>query len=451
MFVARLAGTSVFDPIGDQVGRVRDVVVLMRTNRPPRAVGLVVEVPGRRRVFLPLTRVTSISPGQVISTGLVNMRRFEQRAMESLVLGELLDRRVRFTDGSGEATVEDVAITRQRTGDWLVDQLFVRRRPERVPPLSLRRRGSTLTVPVDDVTGLARTDVDQGAARLLEAYENMRAADLADALHELAPARRVEVARALDDERLADVLEEMPEDDQAAILTSLDADRAADVLEAMEPDDAADLLSELPDAQADDLLALMEPEEAADVRRLLEYGEDTAGGLMTTEPVVLGADDTIAMALAQLRRKELPPALAAMVFVVRPPMETPTGRFLGVAHFQRLLREPPHASVASVLDADSQWWLTPEAPLGRVTRLMAAYDFLALPVLDPERRLLGVVTVDDVLDHMLPDDWRESDDEGLGGEPGDTSRADAEAGRAGPGRGAMTRSREGDDGRASHG
>ncbi|GAA1851707.1 magnesium transporter MgtE N-terminal domain-containing protein [Myceligenerans crystallogenes] len=439
VFVARLAGTAVFDPIGDQVGRVRDVVVLMRANRPPRAVGLVVEVPGRRRVFLPLTRVTSIAPGQVISTGLVNMRRFEQRAMESLALGELLDRRVQLADGSGEATVEDVAITRQRTGDWLVDQLFVRRRPERVAALSLRRKGPTLTVAADAVTGLARRNVDQGAARLLEAYENMRAADLADALHDLGPDRRVEVARALDDERLADVLEEMPEDDQVAIVTKLDVDRAADVLEAMEPDDAADLLHALPQAQADDLLALMEPEDAADVRRLLEYGEDTAGGLMTTEPVILGADDTIAMALAQVRRKELPPALASMVFVVRPPTETPTGRFLGVAHFQRLLREPPHAAVASVLDADSRWWLSADAPIGRVTRLLAAYDFLALPVLDPEQRLLGVVTVDDVLDHILPDDWRESHDErvttadGVGPDHGgpDGAGGDGTGGRGG--------------------
>lgn len=413
VFVARLAGTTVFDPIGDQVGRVRDVVVLMRQKRPPRAVGLVVEVPGRRRVFLPLTRVTSIAPGQVISTGLVNLRRFEQRALESMVLGELLDRRVQLTDGSGEATVEDVAITQQRTGDWLVDQLFVRRRPERVNALSLRRKGSTLTVPVDGVTGLARSGVGQGAARLLEAYENMRAADLADALHELGAERRLEVAHALDDERLADVLEEMSEEDQVEILTKLDRDRAADVLEAMEPDDAADLLSELPDAQANALLKLMEPEDAEDVRRLLAYGEDTAGGLMTTEPVILGADATIAMALAQVRRKELPPALATMVFVVRPPLETPTGRFIGVAHFQRLLREPPHAAVASVLDTDSHWWLTPDAPVGRVTRLLAAYDLLALPVLDPAQRLLGVVTVDDVLDHILPDDWRESHHEGL--------------------------------------
>ncbi|WP_125776907.1 magnesium transporter MgtE N-terminal domain-containing protein [Antribacter gilvus] len=412
VFVARLAGTPVFDPIGDQVGRVRDVVVLLRAKGAPRAVGLVVEVPGRRRVFLPLTRVTTIDSGQVISTGLVNLRRFEQRATERMVLGELLDRTVTFVDGSGDATVEDVSIEKQRTGDWLVDQLFVRRRPARVTTLSLRRRGPTLTVSVDAVTGLASPTEVQGAARLLEAYVDMRPADLADVLHELGGTRQLEVATALDDERLADVLEELPSDDQVAILSGLDRGRAADVLEAMQPDDAADLLHELTDEQSAQLLELMEPEEARDVRRLLEYEDYTAGGLMTTEPVILGPETTIATALAQIRRQDLTPALASMVFVSRPPLETPTGRFLGVAHFQRLLREPPHASVGSVLDTDTEW-LTPDATLGRVTRLLAAYNLLAMPVLDPEKRLLGAVSVDDVLDHMLPEDWRESHDERL--------------------------------------
>lgn len=427
VFVARLAGTVVFDPIGDQVGRVRDVVVLVRAKGAPRAVGLVVEVPGRRRVFLPLTRVTSIDSGQVISTGLVNLRRFEQRAMESMVLGELLDRQVQLKDGSGEVTIEDVSIARQRTGDWLVDQLFVRRRPDRG---SVRfRRGSTMTIPVDAVQDLTARSAEQGAARLLEAYEDMRAADLADVVQELGAARRLEVAEALTDERLADVLEELPEDAQVSILTSLDRDRAADVLEVMEPDDAADLLNELPEELTVQLLNLMEPEEAADVRRLLEYAEDTAGGLMTTEPVILGADDTIATALAAIRRAELPPALASMVFVVRPPLETPTGRFIGVAHFQRLLREPPHAAVASVLDAETEW-ITHEASVGQVTRLLAAYDLLALPVLDTQRRLLGVVTVDDVLDHILPDDWRVGDDD----EHLEPIAQAVPSGRRGPGR-----------------
>ena len=131
---------------------------------------------------------------------------------------------------------------------------------------------------------------------------------------------------------------------------------------------------------------------------------------MTTEPVILGPETTITTALAQIRRQDLPPALAALVFVVRPPLETPTGRFLGVVHFQKLLREPPHVSVGSVLDSDIEW-VRPDAPLGRVTRLLAAYDLLALPVLDGEKRLLGAISVDDVLDHMLPDDWRETDDD----------------------------------------
>lgn len=408
VFVARLAGTNVVDPIGDVVGRVRDVVVVLRTTVAPRVVGLVVEVPGRRRVFLPITRVTGVVPGQVITTGLLNIRRFEQRAAETLVIGDLFERRVELRDGSGEAIVEDVAISRQRTGDWIVTQLFVRRT---VPSRSglLRRRGETLLVDVDDVVSLAASAEVQGAAMLLANYDDLKPADLADVLHELAEARRTEVAAALDNERLADVLEELPEDDRVAILSELDVDRAADILEAMQPDDAADLLGELPDAQATELLARMEPEDARDVRRLLAYAEDTAGGLMTTEPVILGPEAPIALGLAHVRRQDLAPALASMVFVVRQPLETPTGRFLGVVHTQRMLREPPHQPLGSILDDDIDA-LPPEAPLLQVTRLMATYNLLALPVVDAERRLIGAISVDDVLDHMLPTDWRESDE-----------------------------------------
>jgi len=407
VYVARLAGTQVFDPIGDQVGRVRDVVVLIRPRGAPRAVGLVVEVPGRRRVFLPLTRVTSIEPGQVISTGLVNMRRFEQRPAETLVIGELLERQVELRDGSGSATIEDVAIEGTRTGDWEVTRLFVRHAASK-GALGLRRRGETFLVGVDEVTGIAGSGADQGATLLLAAYEELKPADLADVLHELGSVRQLEVARALDDERLADVLEELPEDDQVSILSSLEVSRAADVLEAMQPDDAADLLHGLSETQASTLLGLMEPDEAKDVRRLLAYAEGTAGGMMTTEPVVLGPETAIATALAHIRRADLPPALASMVFVVRPPLETPTGRFLGIVHFQKLLREPPHESIGSILDADIET-VTAEATLAQVTRLLATYNLLALPVVDAERRLIGVVSIDDVLDHMLPEDWRGSD------------------------------------------
>ncbi|MEV3989289.1 CBS domain-containing protein [Streptomyces sp. NPDC049837] len=406
IFVSHLAGVPVFDPNGDQVGRVRDLVAMLRVGRrPPRLLGLVVEVIGRRRIFLPMTRVTGIESGQVITTGVLNVRRFEQRPTERLVLGELLDRRVRLVEDGSEVTVLDVAIQQlPARRDWEIDKVFVRRGGGG----ALRRKGETLTVEWSAVTGFSLEEHGQGAESLVATFERMRPADLANALHHLTPKRRAEVAAALDDDRLADVLEELPEDDQVEILGKLKEERAADVLEAMDPDDAADLLSELPEEEKERLLTLMRPDDAADVRRLMSYEERTAGGLMTTEPIVLRPDATVADALARVRQQDLSPALAAQVYVCRPPDETPTGKFLGTVHFQRLLRDPPFTLVSAVVDTDLEP-LTPETPLSAVTQHLAAYNLVAAPVVDESGSLLGAVTVDDVLDHLLPEDWREAE------------------------------------------
>ncbi|MGC5615634.1 magnesium transporter MgtE N-terminal domain-containing protein [Georgenia sp. Z1491] len=404
VYVARLAGTAVFDPIGDQVGRVRDVVLLTRVRAAPRAVGLVVEVPGRRRIFVPLTRVTAIEPGAVITTGLLNLRRFQPRAAERQVVGELLDRRVTLADGSGEATVLDLAIEQQRNRDWLVTKVFVRRHR----PRATFQRGETLVVGIEGITDLTGATLSQGTESLLAQLTDLKPADVGDVLHDLPDHRRLEVAAQLPDERLADVLEEMGEDDRVHIVSGLDLERAADVLDVMQPDDAADLMSELPESTAAALLERMEPDEAEDVRRLLAYDEHTAGGLMTTEPVILPPEATVATLLAHARRRDVPAALGALVFVVRPPLETPTGRLLGVVHLQRALREPPVTAVGTLLDTDIDPVL-PTDGLGKVTRLLATYNLTALPVGDEDGRLLGAVSVDDVLDHLLPEDWREAD------------------------------------------
>ncbi|MEU8196935.1 CBS domain-containing protein [Microbispora amethystogenes] len=396
IFVARLAGVAVFDPAGDQIGRIRDVVVSLRGPLLPRVHGFVVEVQPRRRVFLPVTRITSIEARAVIFTGKLNMRRFECRDTETLAIGEMLDRGVEYR--GEQVTVQDLAMERTRPSDWLIAKVAVRR--------GSRRRGETLIVDWGDVSGFTGVQKDQGAANLLAAFEALRPADLANMLHELPGERMAEVAAALDDDRLADVLEELPERDQVLVLSRLHRDRAADVLEEMGPDDAADLLQELPAEQAEGLLRLMVPEEAAPVRRLLTYREDTAGGMMTTEPVVLPPTATVAEALAHIRQQEQTPAIAAQVYVARPPSETPTGRFLGVAHFQRLLREPPSTLLGSVIDITVDP-IRPEFTVAEVAAYLATYNLVAVPVVDELGRLLGAVTVDDVLDHMLPDDWRE--------------------------------------------
>ena len=404
--MARLIGTSVFDPLGDAVGKVHDVVVLLQMRGEPRAVGFVIEVSSRRRVFLPLSRITAIEPGAVITTGLMNIRRFTQRHVETLVVGELLDRVVTMRDGSGNVTVRDVAIERDRGMDWKVTRLFVQRASS--GPLGLRR-GETFTVRPDEVSGLAASADQQGATALLATLEDLKAADLADVMRDLPQDSQMRVAAELTDERLADVLEELGNEDAVALLSRLEAGRAAHVLDAMQPDDAADLVADLPQLKAAELLGLMEPEEAEDVRRLMAYDDYTAGGLMTTEPIILPPESTVATFLAQSRKAEVPPALAAVGFVCRPPLESPTGKFVGMIHFQRALRERPQRMVGSIVDTDVDS-VRPEDSIGTVTRLLATYNLTALPVLDDAGRLLGAVSVDDVLDHLMPDDWRVADE-----------------------------------------
>jgi CBS domain-containing protein len=401
VFLARLAGTAVFDPNGDPVGKVRDAVATLRANnQPPRILGLIVEVPLRRRVFVPITRVTSIESGTVVITGLVNMRRFESRAGEILVLGDMLDRSITLIESEESVLVEDLGMEQNRTGDWLMTRVHIMKRGR-----GIRRKGATSTVAWEEVQGFATAESEQGTSNLLSTLSNLRAADLAAVIQDLAPKRRVEVARALDDERLADVLEEMDEAERVALLSELEGERAADVLGEMDPDDAADLLREVGEERAQVLIDLMEPEDAEDVIRLMTYEDYSAGGMMTTEPLIMSADYTVADALAAVRKSEISPALASQVFVTRQPLETPTGRFIGMVHYQRLLREPPATLLGSLVDTDTQG-LSPDATLNEVSSYLASYNLLSVPVVDGNERLLGAVTVDDVLDHLLPDNWR---------------------------------------------
>lgn len=401
-FVARLNGVPVFDPAGDKAGRVRDVVLVHRASDAPRVVGMVVDLSAKRRAFLSIGRVLSIGGGQVITTGRFSPKAFTQRGGEQLVIAELLGQSVTLADGT-RATIEDVAIEQVSAGEWRIDELFLRK--PRTGPFS---KGKTLLANWHETQRDEAADAD--ADHLLASFEDMPAADVATSLLDLPQQRMHDVAKALPDARLADVLEEMGTDGQVAILDALEDLRAADVLDHMQPDDAADLIAELPTERMEVLLTLMEPDEAEDVRMLLSFAPDTAGGLMTNEPLILASDSTVAEALALVRKHEIAPALATSVCVTLPPWETPTGKFLGVVHFQRLLRYPPGEKLGTLLDPSIEP-VHASASDAEVTRQMATYNLVSLPVVNDHGHLLGVVTIDDVLDHLLPDDWRERGDE----------------------------------------
>ena len=380
VYIGKLAGTSVFDPLGDQVGKVHDVVVVFRLKSEANVIGVVVEVGPRKRVFLPLTRITSIESGSVITTGLLNIRSFNQRPIETLVVSELFDRVVTMNDGSGQVQILDVAMRQRRPKDWVISTLHVQR--VRTSALGFSRRGETLTVDVSEVSGLLKTDSNQAATALVQYTEDMRPADLADFMHTLPLDRKMAVALQLTDARLADVLEELGDDDRVAIVSGLDAARAADVLDVLQPDFAPDLA----------------------------YEESTAGSLMTTEPVILGPNATVAQMLAAVRREDIPASIATIAFITRPPQEAPTGQYLGMVHIQRALREPPQTLLGTILDRDIEF-VAPESHVATVTRLLATYNLAVLPVVDEDGHLMGAVSVDDVLDALLPQDWRDFDDD----------------------------------------
>ena len=288
-------------------------------------------------------RVTRIEiDAVVLSTGMVNMRRFERRTHEILVLSELLDRTVRLRGNGQQVTIVDAAMERNRAQDWLITRLAVRVGANRIT----RRRGQLQQIDWDDVDGLSLSDT-QGTDSCSRCCPGCVQRMWPAPCRTCRKAGNGRSSLRWTTRRLADVFEELPEDDQVSLLSSLSDERAADILEAMNDDDAADLLGEMPADDQERLLKLMEPDEAAPVRRLMSYDDMTAGGLMTTEPVIMPPDATVAEALALVRNPDLAPALAAQVFVVRPPQATPTGRFLGTAHLQRLLREPPSALVSA--------------------------------------------------------------------------------------------------------
>jgi CBS domain-containing protein len=391
IFTSRLKGRPLLDSEGTTIGRIRDIVILPSAGKePPRALGLVVTLQ-RRRIFVNLGQIAEISvDGAHLQGGGVDLDRFTRRTGEILA-SELYGR---HTD---DGTIVDVAISpyEHRRIGWQVTDLAVSR------GLSLMHRAPEI-VPWDRYPDLFQTDpvTDQ-----LAGLRELRPADLAHAVEGMPASRRSQLAAALDDEELADLLEEMPEQDQIRLLDSLELERSADVVEEMEPDDAADLLAEMPADKRERLLTAMESVPAAELRRLLLYDPTTAGGLMTPQPVIVTPDTSVAEVLARIRNPDMPVTSATQVYVCEPPMVTPTGRYLGSVGFQRLLRRAPATLVGECIE-DGSVFVRPDLPEPELAARLAAYNLVSVAVCDDDGRLVGAVTVDDVLDHLLPAGWR---------------------------------------------
>jgi CBS domain-containing protein/sporulation protein YlmC with PRC-barrel domain len=391
VYVSRLTRLPLLGSDGNDVGRVADAVIDLG-SKPPRINGVVVAVQ-RRRVFVGIGRIGEIgSEGARLRRGSVNLRQFQLREGERLLGGEVMGSRVR-----GRRVVDIGLSPAPEPFAWEVANVALASR--RVPGL---RRAPEL-IDWSEAGELFASDrpLDRQAAEL----GGLHPTEMAAAIRRLPLSRRRVLAGELEDERLADLLEELSEDEQVRLVENLDHDRLARVLDEMEADDAADLLGEFSASRQAQLLQAMDPEEAEPVRRLLNYEQNTAGGLMTPEPIILAPTATVAEALARIRDPELPVPLAAAVYICRPPLETPTGRYLGNVGIQRLLRENPSKPLGRCVEEDAEPVLV-SASDRDVAGQMAAYDVVSLAVVDDSGRLVGAVTIDDVLDHLLPSNWR---------------------------------------------
>jgi CBS domain-containing protein len=395
VFTSRLSGRRLLDSEGLAIGRIRDVVILPAAGgEPPWVLGIVVTL-SRRQIFVNLGRVAEISiDGVQLRGGTVDLRRFTRRTGEMLA-SEL------YGQPAGAGRIVDVGIvaSQHRRGAWEVSSLAVSQ--GRVLGL---RHNSVTVVPWAKYPELFKAGT---LAEQLVQLRGMHPTDLASAVRLMPEGRRQQLVEVLHDEELADVLEELPEQDQIRLLGGLGLERTADIVEEMEPDDAADLLAEMPAEQRERLLAVMESAQAGDLRRLLRYGATTAGGLMTSQPVIVPPDTPVAEVLALIRKPEMAATTVAQVYVCEPPSLTPTGRYLGTVGFQRLLREPPGSDVGECIEESG--FVRPELPEEEVAMRMAAYNLLGVAVCDEAGRLLGAITVDDVLDRILPEGWRKGE------------------------------------------
>lgn len=394
-----LLGLPLADTGGATLGRVRDVVVRVDPGTPPAVRGLLVRHEGRDLVA-PLDPAESIAGEPRVKLGAgVALDAGTRRPGELLLEHDLLDGTVIDLRGPRVVRVNDVMIE-EATGTWQVAGVDIGPGAllHRLLPRALRRAAPPRLVAWADLELLA-SELPEG---ILPAdhrrLARMHPADIARVTDAMPICQATEIVAALDDELAADTMEEMVDERQADVVERLDPERAADILERMAPDAAADVLAELEPGEVDALLKRMDPAGAADAHALLTYPKDTAGGLMTTDYVIAPADLPAGEVAAYIRPQLAKPDWVYYVYVVG---DTRERSLLGVFTLRDLLLADPAQPLTAVMTHGVRR-VTPETPAPRVAQIMSDYNLLALPVTDAQGRLLGIVSVDDALEVVLP-------------------------------------------------
>src|SRR5437764_2208214 len=403
LYLSQVLGRPILDLDGERVATLRDVIVRLGEEDHPPVAGFVARY-RRRDFFLPRWRIVHFAADGVrLSSDILDLRPFMRRDGEVLLARDVLAKQLIDVDGKRVVRVNDVQII-EAANDWRVTGADVSLTGlwRRLAPPFMRSGRAVEVIDWADVGYLA-TDAatvqlksSRGKLARLHPVEIARLAEAFSYQH------GAEIVESLDDETAAETLEEMAAARQAQIIGDMDKERAADILERMSPDEAADVLGDLSEEKAEDLLNRMEDEEQLEVAELLPYEDDTAGGLMTTEFVTLPRDLTVGAALARLREVAETPNMIYYLYVV----EGESWQLTGVITLRSLILADPSFPLEHVMRADIQVAHVHD-DAAEVAQKISEYNLLALPVVDEAGDILGIVTVDDAIEILLPKDWRQ--------------------------------------------
>jgi CBS domain-containing protein/sporulation protein YlmC with PRC-barrel domain len=395
------------------VGTLKDLVVLFR-GMYPRVSKLSIARASQEDLLIPWEAVAEIAmtpggPTIVLDRPAEELIPSDLRANEMALGRNILDKKVMDTDRRRVVRVNNVQLEWRDGGYHVVavlagmPSLLRRLLPEGLVRSLVSTFGITLPGDVVPWEHVEPIETELTRARKQAVYTKLarlHPADIADIMEELNPSERAVILDALDAETAVEALTETEPEVQAGIIQMLEPERASDILEMMEPDEAADVLGDLSQAKAQELLQEMEPAEAEDVAELLEHEEDTAGGLMTTGYVTFPPEATVGQSLEKLRAMANEVETIYYIYIT-----DPSGRLLGVLSLRELMlaradQQLEEIMVTQVATARS------EAAIQEVAETLSKYNLMALPVVDAEGRLEGIVTVDDVLDDLIPMIWK---------------------------------------------
>jgi CBS domain-containing protein len=408
-YLSELVGRPVADVNGELVGRVEDVVAATHGPTPhPIVVAVVVKRAGGSLPVSFADVVVLMAPAVALKVEEQHIVPYAASENDLFLVRDVLDKQIIDTNGIRVVRVNDLELTRvdghfyvanvDISSMGLIRRLGFAKPVQRVAKL-LGRRISLNPIRWDDVE-LLPGDQPLRLKVPSEKIADLHPADLAEILSDLSRAESSKFLDALDIETVADALEEVEPDFQASLVETMSDEKVADLLEEMAPDEAADLLAELPEGRSQELLSLMDFDEAEDVRKLLTYPEDAAGGIMTTEYIAIPPDLNAEQAIAYLRANADQAETIFYIYVA-----DSEDHLRGVLSLQDLVLAAPetpveefmHHRVVSVSVLDSQ---------DQVAQAIAKYNLLAIPVVDEQGRLHGIVTADDALDKIIPTAWK---------------------------------------------